>query len=181
MRWIVENRLLAEPLPIPSMSATGGNGGPRAPRLLVSVRDAGEAALAAAAGARLIDAKDPAAGALGALAPATVAAIVARLSGSAAATSAVAGEPQAFEDSVAAVAAMAATASASLKVAWPRAQDRPPAALARRLSALGTPVVAVFFAEALPSPDSAARAAAAGFRGAMIDTAEKAGAPSSII
>src|SRR5215469_10876555 len=45
-------------------------------RLLVSVRDAREAAVAAAAGADVIDAKDPARGVLGAVSPAVLDGIV---------------------------------------------------------------------------------------------------------
>ncbi|TXN31756.1 (5-formylfuran-3-yl)methyl phosphate synthase, partial [Methylobacterium sp. WL19] len=65
---------------------------PTGPRLLVSVRDAAEAAMATAAGADLIDAKDPDHGALGALPTGTVRAIVAAVAGRAV-SSAVAGEP----------------------------------------------------------------------------------------
>jgi len=144
------------------------------PRLLVSVRDADEAACVAAAGRCLIDAKDPDAGALGGLPQATVAAIVARLAG-AAETSAVAGEPETFADLVARVAGMAGTGVDLVKVAWPSAEAAAPASLASALGRIRTPVVAVFFAEARPGPDAAARAAAAGFSGAMIDTADKAG------
>ena len=49
----------------------------RAPRLLVSVVDAQEAAEAAAAGAHIIDAKDPSRGALGAVSPDALARILA--------------------------------------------------------------------------------------------------------
>ena len=65
-------------------------------RLLVSVRDPGEAECACAAGLDLVDAKDPERGALGALPPAVVGAIRARVAGRAV-TSAVAGEPEAAD------------------------------------------------------------------------------------
>ncbi len=91
-------------------------------RLLVSVRDAAEAALARDAGADLIDAKDPDRGALGALPPDTVRAIAAasgdRL------TSAVAGEPQDGRAASACLAALAGTGVRYLKIAWAPAATR---------------------------------------------------------
>ena len=51
------------------------------PRLLVSVRDAAEAAAALAGGAALIDVKEPARGSLGRADAATIAAVVAAVGG----------------------------------------------------------------------------------------------------
>ena len=143
------------------------------PRLLVSVRDAAEAEAAICAGADLIDAKDPENGALGALSPEIVRAIVARTAGRAA-TSAVAGEPAAAARQ-AAIRAMAETG-----VAWVKVAVRPDwLADAASLRAAGAAapgrLVAVLFAEDHPEPDCAPRLAAAGFIGAMIDTALKDG------
>ncbi len=143
------------------------------PRLLVSVRDAAEAEAAIRAGADLIDAKDPENGALGALPPETVRAIVARTAGRAA-TSAVAGEPAAAERQ-AAIRAMAETG-----VGWVKVAVRPdwladPASLRAAGAAAPGRLVAVLFAEDDPAPDCAPRLAAAGFIGAMIDTAVKDG------
>lgn len=140
-------------------------------RLLVSVRDAGEAALARAAGADLIDAKDPERGALGALPPETVRAVVARVGGSAL-TSAVAGEPEAAA-LPAAVGVMAATGVDYVKVAL--RPGCPPEALAAAAAAAPGRLIAVLFAEDGPRAEAVPALAAAGLAGAMIDTAGKDG------
>ena len=126
-------------------------------RLLVSVRDAGEAECACAAGLDLVDAKDPERGALGALPPAVVGAIRARVAGRAV-TSAVAGEPEAA-DLAAAVRSMAETGIDYVKVAL--RPDLPAAILAEA-------------AAAAPGPSSA-NSTAISRPGAMIDTAAKDG------
>ena len=143
------------------------------PRLLVSVRDAAEAEVAIRAGADLIDAKDPENGALGALPAEIVRAVVAHTAGRAA-TSAVAGEPAPAERQ-AAIRAMAETG-----VAWVKVAVRPDwladvSALHAAGAAAPGRLVAVLFAEDDPEPDCAPRLAAAGFIGAMIDTAVKDG------
>jgi uncharacterized protein (UPF0264 family) len=142
-----------------------------APRLLVSVRDAGEADLAAQAGADLVDAKDPDRGALGALPAVTVRAIVAQVAGRARA-SAVAGEPDRAE-LVPAIAAMAATGVDVVKVAvggdW--SEDD----LARAGTAASGRLIAVLFAEDGKAAGLVPRLRRAGFLGAMIDTAGKDG------
>lgn len=142
-----------------------------APRLLVSVRDADEAALAAQAGADLVDAKDPARGALGALDTDRVRAIVARVEGRAL-TSAVAGEPEAV-GLAPCIAAMSATGVAFVKVAvraeWSEAD------LARAAAAAPGRLIAVLFAEGGAATDLVPRLGSAGFLGAMIDTAGKDG------
>ncbi|GJD80389.1 hypothetical protein GCM10007886_00160 [Methylobacterium gregans] len=141
------------------------------PRLLVSVRDVAEAELACAAGADLVDAKDPARGALGALPVATVRALVERLAGRAV-TSAVAGEP-APGDMASAVRAMAATGVDYVKVALP--PGCPPAPLSAAAAAAPGRLIAVLFAEDAPDAGLVPALAAAGFAGAMIDTAGKDG------
>ncbi|MCF4125440.1 (5-formylfuran-3-yl)methyl phosphate synthase [Methylobacterium sp. SyP6R] len=137
-------------------------------RLLVSVRDAAEAALARDHGADLIDAKDPDRGALGALAPDTVRAIAAasgdRL------TSAVAGEPQDGREASACLAALAGTGVRYLKIAWAPGRDATGLVLPA-----GLPVIAVLFAEDGPAGADVPALAAAGFSGAMIDTRAKDG------
>lgn len=143
-----------------------------APSLLVSVRDADEAAAAALAGADLVDAKDPARGALGALPRDLVKAIVARVSGRAA-TSAVAGEPVDADALSACVAAMAESGVDYVKVAV-RA-DFAAGALAEAASQAPGRLIAVMFAEDGGATDLVPRLAAAGFVGAMIDTAGKGG------
>ncbi|WP_375454376.1 (5-formylfuran-3-yl)methyl phosphate synthase [uncultured Methylobacterium sp.] len=146
---------------------------PCPPRLLVSVRDAAEAEAAIRAGADLIDAKDPDDGALGALPCAVVRAIVARTAGRAA-TSAVAGAPEA-EELEARVRAMAATGVAWVKVAVRPALLADAASLRRAADAAPARLIAVLFAEDAPSPACVPALAAAGFVGAMIDTAGKEG------
>ena len=136
------------------------------PRLLVSVRGPDEALTALRAGADLIDAKDPERGALGALPPETVRAIVAGVSGRAV-TSAVAGDGTGPEIA-AAIAAMAATGVDFIKFAVGTAND---AALAEAAAQAPGRVIGVLFAEdGLTGDALAARLAAAGFVGAMIDT-----------
>ncbi|MBK3395234.1 MULTISPECIES: (5-formylfuran-3-yl)methyl phosphate synthase [Methylobacterium] len=137
-------------------------------RLLVSVRDAAEAALARDGGADLIDGKDPERGALGALSAETVRAIVAvcgdRL------TSAVAGEPRDAAEASACLAALAGTGVGYLKIAWAPGRDA-----AGLLLPAGTPVIAVLFAEDGPDGADVPGLAQAGFSGAMIDTRGKDG------
>jgi uncharacterized protein (UPF0264 family) len=146
--------------------------GEAAPRLLVSVRDADEALAAALAGADLVDAKDPERGALGALPVGTVRSLVARV-GSRAVTSAVAGEPADEADLGPCIAAMAATGVNYVKVAVRAGFSDP--ALAEAAAAAPGRLIAVLFAEGEAAPDLVARLAAAGFVGAMIDTATKDG------
>jgi uncharacterized protein (UPF0264 family) len=142
------------------------------PRLLVSVRDGAEAEAACAAGADLVDGKDPHRGALGALDPEAVRAMVARLAGRAI-TSAVAGEPDGPDALATSVATLAATGVDYVKVAV--RPDFTGAALARAALAARGRLIAVLFAEVGIDPDLVARLAAAGFVGAMIDTAGKDG------
>lgn len=150
---------------------------PCPPRLLVSVRDADEAALALAAGADLVDAKDPGNGALGALPVAGVRAIAARLDGRVA-TSAVAGEPETGAALRAIVAAMAATGIDYVKVAlrpgWSEA-DLAGAAREAPGRLIGVLFAEDFSAEAVQISVMADRLAAAGWRGLMVDTRGKAG------
>ncbi|SEP48341.1 Uncharacterized protein, UPF0264 family [Methylobacterium sp. ap11] len=137
-------------------------------RLLVSVRDAAEAALARDGGADLIDGKDPECGALGALPAEIVRAIVA-VSGDRL-TSAVAGEPRDAVEASACLAALAGTGVGYLKIAWAPGRDA-----AGLILPAGTPVIAVLFAEDGPDGDDVPGLAAAGFSGAMIDTRGKDG------
>ncbi|MBB3902618.1 uncharacterized protein (UPF0264 family) [Methylobacterium brachythecii] len=142
------------------------------PRLLVSVRDADEAALACAAGAGLVDAKDPANGALGALPVETVREIV-KCVGASVTTSAVAGEPDDAAALASCVAAMAGTGVDYVKVAV-RA-DHPDLALAEAAEAAPGRLIGVLFAGDVFGLNIVSRLAAAGFRGAMIDTRAKDG------
>ncbi|KMO22905.1 (5-formylfuran-3-yl)methyl phosphate synthase [Methylobacterium indicum] len=137
-------------------------------RLLVSVRDAAEAALARDGGADLIDGKDPERGALGALPAETVRAIVA-VSGDRL-TSAVAGEPRDAAEASGCLAALAGTGVGYLKIAWAPGRDA-----TGLLLPAGRPVIAVLFAEDGPDGADVPGLAAAGFSGAMIDTRGKDG------
>ncbi|MET7242593.1 (5-formylfuran-3-yl)methyl phosphate synthase [Methylobacterium sp. EM32] len=137
-------------------------------RLLVSVRDAHEAALARDHGADLIDGKDPDRGALGALHPETVRAIAAAASDRL--TSAVAGEPRDAREASACLAALAGTGVGYLKIAWAPGRDA-----AGLILPTGIPVIAVLFAEEGPEGADVPALAAAGFSGAMIDTRGKDG------
>ncbi|MCJ2013978.1 (5-formylfuran-3-yl)methyl phosphate synthase [Methylobacterium sp. J-076] len=138
------------------------------PRLLVSVRDPAEAEAALLAGADLIDAKDPDRGALGALAPETVAAIMARLPDEGVETSAVA-------DSAESLVAMARSGARWVKHGVPRSGWRDEAHLARIAGSVPGRVIAVLFAEDEPGAHCVPALKAAGFAGAMIDTAGKDG------
>lgn len=143
---------------------------PARPRLLVSVRGPDEALTALRVGADLIDAKDPERGALGALPPETVRAIVAEVGGRAV-TSAVAGDGTGTAIA-AAIAAMAVTGVDFIKIAVGAADD---AALAEAAARAPGRVIGVLFAEDGVADAWAARLAAAGFAGAMIDTRGKSG------
>ncbi|MET0258327.1 MAG: (5-formylfuran-3-yl)methyl phosphate synthase [Methylobacterium sp.] len=145
---------------------------PARPRLLVSVRNADEAALVCASGADLVDAKDPDSGALGALPVAVVRAIVSRV-GARVTTSAVAGEPDGDAALAVCVAAMAETGVDFVKVAVrPEQSD---AALAAAAEAASGRLIGVLFAEDGVALDILPRLAAVGFCGAMIDTRGKTG------
>lgn len=148
---------------------------PPSPRLLVSVRDAREAALALAAGADLIDAKDPQNGALGALPIEAVREILAAVGGRAT-TSAVAGRAGADAGTLAAaVREMALTGIDLVKVA--AGPLLAAGGLAPAEAAAGAPgrAVAVLFAEDGRFAEAVPALADAGFAGVMIDTSGKDG------
>lgn len=134
----------------------------------MSVRDPAEAEAALLAGADLIDAKDPDRGALGALAPATVAEIMARLPENGVETSAVA-------DSAESLAALARSGARWVKHGVARGEWQDGSRLARLAASVPGRVIAVLFAEDQPGAHCVPALAAAGFAGAMIDTAGKDG------
>ena len=144
-------------------------------RLLASVTGPEEAALALAGGADLIDLKDPALGALGAVDPALVRETVALLAGRRP-VSAVTGDLPMQPDLVAEAAQGMAEAGADyVKVGIfpggaPEACLQAVAPLAGRVR-----LVAVLFADRAPDLRLLPLLQAAGFRGAMLDTAEKGG------
>ncbi|MGH8598613.1 MAG: (5-formylfuran-3-yl)methyl phosphate synthase [Gammaproteobacteria bacterium] len=142
--------------------------------LLASVRDRREAAIAIAAGCDWLDLKAPEAGALGALAVDSVTEIVASYRGQIP-ISATIGDcwdiPQAIPFRVA---QYARTGVDYLKLGL--FVDRLNGALetAFRVALATFPrLIAVCFAEAMPTHDDVARLAALGFQGVMLDTADK--------
>ncbi len=142
--------------------------------MLASVRSPIEARVALAGGADLIDLKEPARGALGALDLDTVAAVIAAVAG-ARPVSATTGDPGAAPAFVAA----RARALAGLGVDFVKAGLAGSAADARLLDALaplaasGIALVAVLPADAGVDPAAVGPVAAAGWRGIMLDTADK--------
>jgi (5-formylfuran-3-yl)methyl phosphate synthase len=144
-------------------------------RLLVSVRDVGEALAAAAGGADFIDLKEPRAGALGGLPLPTIRAIVAalRAAGSRLPVSATIGDlPLAPLDAVLdRVQAVADCGVDIVKVGIPRNEHAVPAlqALARCPCA----IVPVFIADAGLDAEALALACGLPFAGVMLDTHDK--------
>ncbi len=146
-------------------------------RLLVSVRDAVEAAVALAGGADIIDAKDPASGALGAVTVDALRAIVAAAGSTRPVTAALgdAIDASATED--------AAREFAAAGVAFVKVEARGLAAAVRGVRATtrgDCGVVAAMYADG--DPDATARftrvvdaAAAAGASGVLLDTIDKTG------
>jgi (5-formylfuran-3-yl)methyl phosphate synthase len=144
-------------------------------RFLASVRDAAEALDALAGGADIIDFKDPSHGALGALAPEEIARGIAAVAGRAA-TSATAGDwPLEPAPLVAAARRIGATGVDYVKLGLLPGPDLPACIHALRSVAREHRLVAVFFADRGAPFDVLAGLRAAGFAGAMIDTADKTG------
>ncbi|CAL1240344.1 (5-formylfuran-3-yl)methyl phosphate synthase [Candidatus Methylocalor cossyra] len=142
--------------------------------MLASVANLAEARLVAAAGVDIIDLKDPARGVLGALALPTVADLVAALGGRhrlSATLGDLAMDPARV---IPAARAMAATGVAYVKIGFFPGGDWPGviAGLAP-LAAEGARLVAVLFGDRAPELGWIPPLAAAGFVGAMLDTADK--------
>lgn len=144
-------------------------------RLLVSVRDVGEALAAAAAGADFIDLKEPRAGALGALPLTVIRDIVAavRRAHPGRPISATVGDfaPDAVEPVLERVQATAGCGVDYVKVGIARGAER----LLDALGGSADRVVPVFIADAGLDEAMIARACERGFTALMIDTADKAG------
>ena len=141
--------------------------------MLASVRNRAEAELAAALGADLIDLKDPAAGALGALPLATIRAVVRALRGRRPSSATLGDLPMDFAMLAGAAAATADTGVDFVKVGLFAHPERRRcidalAPLARRARLIG-----VFFADQPFDATLLDALAAAGFTGAMLDTAAK--------
>ena len=153
-------------------------------QLLVSVADGAEAAAALAGGADVIDAKDPTAGALGAVSLATLREIRAAV-GDARAVTAALGDAADESTVEAAAQAFAAAGAAFVKVGFAGVTDAARAAVlgaaaVRGAVAGGSAAVLVAYADAervgsLAPGALVGVAAAAGARGVLLDTADKAG------
>lgn len=141
--------------------------------LLASVTGPDEAVRAVEAGADIIDLKDPSAGALGAVDAGRVRAAVAAVAGRRP-TSAVTGDLPMTPDAVLpAAAAMADAGVDYVKIGvFPGGDARATVAALAPLAAR-VRLVAVLFADRDPDFDLLPALAAAGFHGAMLDTAEK--------
>jgi uncharacterized protein (UPF0264 family) len=146
--------------------------------LLVSVRNASEASAALAGGADVIDAKDPESGALGAAGIATVREIRAAVARTHPVSAAIgdADDESAVEQDAREYAAAGAT---FVKVGF--GLESNPSRVASLIAAAArgsSDVVAVGYADLVPgvlSPQFVELAAAAGARGVLLDTADKAG------
>jgi len=140
-------------------------------RVLVSVRDRGEALLAARAGAHFIDLKEPRAGALGALPLESVTAIVAALgaAGCTQPTSATLGDLATHAAIVSRIDALCALGVRYVKVGVERGE----APLVGALAARASRVVPVFIADRGVDLSLVEEAAAIPFAALMLDTADK--------
>jgi dihydroneopterin aldolase len=145
--------------------------------MLASVRGPEEAEAAVTLGADIVDLKDAARGALGALAPEVVRAAVQTIAGRRPASAVTGDLPMEPETVTAAAAAMAETGVQFVKVGLFPHTRREECIGALASLARGTKLVGVMFADL--EPDEGARRAvieamhAAGFAGAMLDTARK--------
>lgn len=144
------------------------------PAFLASVMNAGEAEVALAGGADIIDCKNPASGALGALSTDTVHKIVQRIGRRLPVSATVGDLPAHPEILTKAAAKMAATGVDIIKIGFFGDSDP-----RRGIEALGAAraapirLVAVLMADRDPDLTLLAELAAAGFEGAMLDTADK--------
>lgn len=147
------------------------------PRLLISVRDAGEADSAIVGGADLVDLKEPAAGALGAVDFRSAREIVAMIGGRRASSATVGDLPADATIIAEAAKRMSSSGVDFVKIGLRRSPEADVCAVIRELApvARDTALIAVLFADALPAGDPIAAASAARFAGVMLDTANKQG------
>jgi len=142
--------------------------------MLASVKNFEEAQIVARLGVDILDLKQPAKGALGALEIKDVAHIVSNLSGSNLISATVGDLPMQAEVLAPAVQAMAGTGVDFVKIGFFPGGDW--SACLTALSALteqGMALVAVLFADLQPDFGIIAQLREAGFRGVMLDTADK--------
>ncbi|MDX6749871.1 (5-formylfuran-3-yl)methyl phosphate synthase [Geminicoccaceae bacterium 1502E] len=143
-------------------------------RMLASVATLEEAAQAVALGADLVDLKDPVRGALGAWPVPLVRRAVAAHGGRRPLSATVGDLPMEPEGLRAAAASMAAAGVDYVKVGFFTGGDAAACAAAMApLAAGGVRLVAVMMADQQPRLDLLAHLAAAGWHGAMLDTADK--------
>ncbi|HET6467802.1 MAG TPA: (5-formylfuran-3-yl)methyl phosphate synthase [Geminicoccaceae bacterium] len=143
-------------------------------RLLASVLDLAEAEQALALGADILDLKDPRRGALGAWQRADVQEAVRRLDGRRPLSATLGDLPMVPALLAETAAATAATGVDYVKVGFFAGGDHAACAAAlATLAAGGARLVAVLMADQSPDPPLLPRLAAAGFAGAMLDTADK--------
>lgn len=142
--------------------------------MLASVSNLDEARLVFRLGVDIIDLKQPAKGALGALAADQVVAIVDALAPTAKISATVGDlpmEPELLRD---AVRVMAATGVEYVKIGFFPDGDWPGSIAAlSELTASGHNLIAVLFADSKPDFSIVSQLASAGFRGVMLDTANK--------
>lgn len=145
--------------------------------LLASVKDEQEACRAVAGGADLIDFKDPANGALGGLPVDTVKAGVAAVAGRRLLSATVGDPPMGPESLRESVRRTARTGVDLVKVGLdgPDERLRDTVDVLKEMVAEGVALVAVLFGDRHPNLGLIPSLAAAGFRGVMLDTADKAG------
>ncbi len=141
--------------------------------MLASVTDAREAAVALAAGVDLIDLKDPARGALGALDHRVLRAIVAQVDGKVPVSATIGDLPMRPSSVEQAAMETAATGVDFVKLGLFKGGDSLGCIGALADLARQVRLVAVFLADQSPDFGLLAALAAAGFRGAMLDTADK--------
>ena len=147
----------------------------RRPGLLASVATQAEVELALAQGVDLIDLKDPLAGALGAWPMAELCQAVRRVAGRRPVSATVGDLPPEAATLTAAARATAATGVDIVKLGFFAGGDhRALAAALAPVAADGVRLVAVLMADQDPDLALPAALAAAGFHGAMLDTADKA-------
>lgn len=142
-------------------------------RMLASVTGPEEAAIALAGGADIIDLKDPGAGALGAVDPDMVRRTVAAVAGRRP-VSAVTGDlPIDPPHVLAAAEAMSAAGAQYVKIGFFPGGNAAATIAALAALAARTRLIAVLFADRAPDLSLLDRLHAAGFAGAMLDTASK--------
>lgn len=141
--------------------------------MLASVATLEEARLVLAGGADIIDLKNPAAGALGALPPLAVRSIVETLAGAKPVSATVGDLPMQPALLLPAVQAMAATGVDYVKIGFFPGGDWAACLAALAPMAQQQRLIAVLFADQPPESHGLAAIAAAGFRGAMLDTMDK--------